>query len=177
MWLVPCAGADSMTILNPSTPTDDLSHPNTMDGRVHSALKGLNMVSHFIQEINVYLRCEHPVELISILRRFWQLFARARILLSVMFRQPQTSMVRISLKYVETSNMDTSDIFGQLANTIVFNLGQFLTMYLMQLSLIWKRYKVIIHDKYLHIHVCCIAQENDFMLEHKIMDLEKLIYM
>ena len=27
--------------LNPFTPTDDLSQPNTMDGRLHTVLKGL----------------------------------------------------------------------------------------------------------------------------------------
>ena len=29
--------------MNTLTPTDDLSRPNTMDGRVHSVLRGLNI--------------------------------------------------------------------------------------------------------------------------------------
>ena len=32
------------SIFNPFTPKDDLSHPNTMDGRVHSAFEGLILV-------------------------------------------------------------------------------------------------------------------------------------
>lgn len=44
----------------------------------------------------------------------------------------------ISLRYVEISSKATSLILGQLAITIVFNLGQFFTTYLIQLSFIYK---------------------------------------
>ena len=47
---------------NHFTPTDKIIHPNTMDGRVHSALKGFNgndishAIGHVVFLITVFLK-------------------------------------------------------------------------------------------------------------------------